>query len=105
MLENFTNKRGVALPMAIFLAAGCGGEGDAGGSQPDAGSGAEEAAVSPVDAATAGNIAGTITFSGMVPEMEAIDMSERPADGSAHEIRSSHPGSRCGEHNSSLSRL
>ena len=65
--------RGVVAPTLMLLVmAGCGG-GDGGGN----GGGAEGgmAMESPVDAATAGNIAGSVVFEGTAPSMDVIDMS------------------------------
>ena len=64
--------RGVVAPTLMLLVmAGCGG-GDGGGAAGGAGGGA--AVENPVDAATAGNIAGSIVFEGDAPSMEVIDM-------------------------------
>jgi hypothetical protein len=66
--------RGVVAPMLMLLVmAGCGG-GDGGGASGGGGSGGGAAVENPVDAATAGNIAGTIVFEGDAPTMDVIDM-------------------------------
>jgi len=63
--------RGVVAPALMLLVmAGCGG-GDGGGASGGGGGAAVE---NPVDAATAGNIAGSIVFEGDAPSMAAIDM-------------------------------
>jgi hypothetical protein len=60
----------------VALAACGGGDGGAGAGAGDT----EEAAPaeSPVDAATAGNVAGTVAFEGAAPTMSAVDMSGEP---------------------------
>ncbi len=71
--------RGVVAPALMLLVmAGCGG-GDGGG-------GAESgmAMDNPVDAATAGNIAGSIVFEGDAPSMAVIDMSEESVCAAKH---------------------
>ena len=74
--------RGVVTPMLmLLLVAGCGG-GDGGGSGGD--SGGDMAMESPVDAATAGNIAGSVVFEGTAPSMDAIDMSEESVCAAKH---------------------
>ncbi|NIP59077.1 MAG: hypothetical protein GWM92_12315 [Gemmatimonadetes bacterium] len=76
MSERIRGTRIVVWSLTALLVAGCGGEdgGEAGGE------GGEEAAMmeSPVDPATAGNVAGTVNFEGTAPEAEAIDMSAEP---------------------------
>ncbi|MDT8341193.1 MAG: hypothetical protein RQ751_06745 [Longimicrobiales bacterium] len=59
-----------------FLAAGCGGGDDAG----DAGAagGGDQPAESSVDPATAGSLAGTVSFTGTPPAPRPIDMDEEP---------------------------
>jgi len=84
MFEKFTIKSGAALAIAVLVTAGCGGGGDAGDSTGDAATASSGAAASPVDASTAGHISGTINFSGMPPEGEAIDMSEEPVCAAKH---------------------
>ncbi len=66
---------GLALLLATFLAAGCGGGGDAGGG-PGAAAGDDEPMTSSVDASTAGNVSGTVSFTGTPPAPEPIDMTE-----------------------------
>ncbi len=64
--------RGIVAPaLALLVMAGCGG-GDGGGG--GGGGGGEAAVENPVDAATAGNIAGSIMFEGTAPSMATIDM-------------------------------
>ena len=64
--------RRVITPALVALwTMGCGG-GDGGGSSSGSGGAAIE---NPVDAATAGNIAGSIVFEGDAPAMDVIDMS------------------------------
>ena len=66
--------RGVVAPMLTLLVmAGCGG-GDGGGASGGGGAGGGAAVENPVDAATAGNIAGSIVFEGDAPSMDVIDM-------------------------------
>jgi hypothetical protein len=71
--------------MAVVLT-GCGGGGDAEGGAEAGGEGAPagEAIPFPVDAATAGSIAGTVTFSGTPPANEPIDMAEEETCAAAH---------------------
>lgn len=85
MFEKFTARYGVTLPLLLTLVAGCGGGGDAGGSPGDTETSSEEMSASPVDESTAGHVSGTITFTGMVPEMEAIDMSDEPVCADKHD--------------------
>ena len=74
--------RGVVAPTLMLLVmAGCGG-GDGGGGSGGAGGGA--AVENPVDAATAGNIAGSIVFEGDAPSMDAIDMSSESVCADKH---------------------
>lgn len=76
-------QRGIALPILLALATGCGGSEDA-GSSGDTGGTSDEPTASPVDASTAGHISGMVTFSGMAPEMDAIDMSDEPVCAAKH---------------------
>ncbi len=71
MSDRFELRRVVVPTLMLLVIAGCGG-GDGGGG--DAGGGA--AMENPVDAATAGNIAGSIVFEGDAPSMAVIDMSD-----------------------------
>ena len=76
--------RGVITPALMTLVmAGCGG-GDGGGSGSGGGDTGATAAENPVDAATAGNIAGTIVFEGDAPTMDAIDMSDEQVCSDKH---------------------
>jgi len=71
----------MAVTVAAFIATGCGGGGDAGGGDSGGGAAAVE---NPVDAATAGNISGSIAFEGEAPAMQAIDMEEEPVCADKH---------------------
>lgn len=72
-----SGERFVSIGLAALLAVGCGGGDSGGAGGGDAGGGQAAApAASPVDAATAGSLTGTIAFEGAVPEMATIDMSE-----------------------------
>ncbi|MSR37026.1 MAG: hypothetical protein EXR95_10390 [Gemmatimonadetes bacterium] len=67
----------LAASLVSVMLVGCGGGGDAG----EPAEGAPEAAApaeNPVDAATAGNVHGTIKFTGTKPAPEPIDMSDEP---------------------------
>ena len=76
MIERLSESRNTALMVGILAIAGCGG-GDAGGGGAGGGGGGDAApAASPVDAATAGNVAGMVTFSGTAPMMADIDMAD-----------------------------
>ena len=67
--------RGAIMPALLAMViAGCGGDGGSGGGGTSGGGGA--AVENPVDAATAGNITGSIAFEGTAPSMDAIDMSD-----------------------------
>lgn len=75
--------RGVIMPaLTAFAIAGCGG-GD-GGSGGGGDSGAGSAVENPVDAATAGNITGSIAFEGMAPTMDVIDMDDEEVCAEKH---------------------
>ena len=72
--------RGIVAPALMLLVmAGCGG-GDGGGGGDEGGMAME----SPVDAATAGNIAGSVVFEGDAPTMDDIDMSEESVCAAKH---------------------
>lgn len=72
--------RGIVAPTLMLLVmAGCGG-GDGGGGGDEGGMAME----SPVDAATAGNIAGSVVFEGSAPSMAVIDMSEETVCAAKH---------------------
>ncbi len=74
-MNNAIELRRVFAPALVaLLVTGCGGGGDGGGSSADGAAGGGAAAENPVDAATAGNIAGSIVFEGDAPAMDAIDM-------------------------------
>ncbi len=81
MFKGIDLKKVMAVTVAAFMATGCGGGGDGGGG----GSGGGTAAVeNPVDAATAGNISGSIAFEGDAPAMQAIDMEEEQVCADKH---------------------
>src|SRR5262245_16491264 len=77
----------LASSLTAALLVGCGGGGDKaaapaeGGSAPAA---AAAPAANPVDAATAGNIKGTVKFTGTAPAPVKIDMKEEPACATAN---------------------
>ncbi len=74
----------VMIPALVtLLAVGCGG-GDGGGSGSGDSGGGSMAMESPVDAATAGNIAGTVAFEGGAPAMDPIDMSDEQVCADKH---------------------
>jgi hypothetical protein len=78
--------RGLVAPALLGLAlAACGG----GGEEAAEEGGAPAAAVTehPVDAATAGNVHGTVRFTGTAPAPEALDMSDEPTCQEAHQGR------------------
>jgi plastocyanin len=78
--------RGLVAPSLVAVAlTGCGGGGgDAeGGAEAEGGAPAAEVPF-PVDAATAGNVTGTVNFTGTAPANEAIDMAEEPTCASEH---------------------
>jgi hypothetical protein len=78
--------RGLIAPslMAVVMT-GCGGGGDAeGGAEAEGGAPAGEAIPFPVDAATAGSIAGTVSFTGTPPANEPIDMTEEASCAAEH---------------------
>ena len=72
MRAHFWNRS--AAFMAIAAMAACGG-GDGGGSDDAPAGGGDEAPAVAVDPSTVGTISGMANFAGMVPDMEAIDMS------------------------------
>ncbi len=74
--------RGIVAPALMLLVmAGCGGgDGGSGGGGDEGGMAME----SPVDAATAGNIAGSVVFEGSAPSMAVIDMSEESVCAAKH---------------------
>ena len=79
MSDRFELRGGVAPILMVLLVAGCGG-GDGGGGD----AGGDMAMENPVDAATAGNIAGSIVFEGSAPSMAVIDMSEESVCAAKH---------------------
>jgi plastocyanin len=62
------------MVVVLFVAAGCGGDGGGDG----AAAGGSAVTESPVDAATAGHISGSVSFSGAAPSATVIDMSSEP---------------------------
>ena len=83
-MKNAVELRRVFAPALVALMAmGCGG-GDGGGSAGGASGGSAAAVQNPVDAATAGNIAGSVTFEGDAPAMAAIDMSDEQVCADKH---------------------
>ena len=77
--------RGVLAPTLMLLVmAGCGG-GDGGGGVSGGGGAGGGAVENPVDAATAGNIAGSVVFEGDAPSMATIDMSGESVCAAKHE--------------------
>jgi plastocyanin len=79
MLEKLERGRLCAALLALVVSVGCGGEG--GGAGGAAASGPQE---SPVDPATAGSVAGTVTFTGTAPAPQPIDMREEPVCADKH---------------------
>ncbi len=67
----------LASSLVAVLLVGCGG-GDSAENAPAATETAAAPAENPVDAATAGNIHGTIKFTGTAPKAVAIDMADEP---------------------------
>ena len=83
MIEKFGELRNTALLVSMFVIAGCGG-GDGGGGGASAGAADAAPAESPVDAATAGNVAGMVTFSGTAPMMAEINMNSEAVCAAKH---------------------
>ena len=94
MIERFSELRNTALLVSVFVIAGCGG-GDGGGG--DAGAADAAPAESPVDAATAGNVAGMVTFSGTAPMMAEINMGSEATCASKHSTTPTEEGFVGGE--------
>ena len=83
-MSDRTALRWVMTPALVtLLAAGCGG-GDGGGSGSGDSGGGSMGMENPVDAATAGNIGGTVVFEGDAPAMDAIDMSDEQVCADKH---------------------
>lgn len=83
MFSMFQEKRSVALLIATLFIVGCGGGGGDAGN--DTGGDAEAAqATSSVDPSSAGNVIGTISFTGPVPTMQAIDMGDESVCADKH---------------------
>ena len=82
MSDRFELRRVIAPTLMLLVMAGCGG-GDGGGSGGGSGGGGA-AMENPVDAATAGNIAGSVVFEGDAPSMAVIDMSEESVCAAKH---------------------
>ena len=92
MIERFSELRNTALLVSVFVIAGCGG-GDGGGGDAGAAGAADAApAESPVDAATAGNVAGMVTFSGTAPMMAEINMGSEATCASKHSTAPTEEG-------------
>ena len=84
MLDRFELRGVVAPTLTLLVLAGCGG-GDGGGGASGGGAGGGGAAVeNPVDAATAGNITGSIVFEGDAPSMDVINMSSESVCAAKH---------------------
>jgi len=81
MSERWLAARYAALVVAALAVAGCGG-GEGGGEGGGGGGGA--AVENPVDPATAGNVAGRVTFAGTAPTMAPIDMNAEPTCAAKH---------------------
>jgi len=79
MSDRFEMRGVVAPTLMLLVMAGCGG-GDGGGG----GGGGGAAIENPVDAATAGNIAGSIVFEGDAPSMAVINMSSESVCADKH---------------------
>ena len=79
MSDRFEMRGVVAPTLMLLVMAGCGG-GDGGGASGGGGAAVEN----PVDAATAGNIAGSVVFEGTAPSMDAIDMSSESVCAAKH---------------------
>ena len=79
MSDRFEMSGVVAPTLMLLVMAGCGG-GDGGGASGGGGAAVEN----PVDAATAGNIAGSVVFEGTAPSMDAIDMSSESVCAAKH---------------------
>jgi hypothetical protein len=81
MSDRFELRGAVAPALMLLVMAGCGG-GDGGGAGGDGGGGA--AVENPVDASTAGNIAGSIVFEGTAPTMATINMASEATCAAKH---------------------
>ena len=79
MSDRFEMRGVVAPTLMLLVMAGCGG-GDGGGASGGGGAAVEN----PVDAATAGSIAGSVVFEGTAPSMDAIDMSSESVCAAKH---------------------
>ncbi|MEC7739799.1 MAG: hypothetical protein VYA31_03195 [Gemmatimonadota bacterium] len=95
MSERFGELRNTALLVSVLVIAGCGG-GDGGGGG-DAGAADAAPAESPVDAATAGNVAGMVTFSGTAPMMAEINMNSEAVCAAKHSTPPTEEGFVSGE--------
>lgn len=80
-MSRMTDAMRLLILPAVLLALACGGDG---GDEPADGGEAAADAVQ-VDPATAGTVAGTISFEGEPPEGEAIDMGEEPDCAEKHD--------------------
>ena len=86
-MKEMRGVRGLVAPALVGLAlAACGGGGGGGEEAAEEGGAPAAGAVTenPVDAATAGNIHGTVKFSGTAPAPVALDMSDEPTCQEAH---------------------
>ena len=79
MSDRFEMRGVVAPTLMLLVMASCGG-GDGGGASGGGGAAVEN----PVDAATAGSIAGSVVFEGTAPSMDAIDMSSESVCAAKH---------------------
>ena len=84
MSDRIERRRVITPALVALLAVGCGGGDGGGGSGSGGDSGGGAAVQNPVDAATAGNIAGSIVFEGDAPSMDAIDMSDEEVCADKH---------------------
>lgn len=76
MLHPIRYLRNATWLIAAGLLWACGG--DAGDAPAEGGSEAAQQVESPVDESTAGDVAGVVSFTGSVPEMAQINMSDEP---------------------------
>lgn len=80
MFDRIDLRKVLTATVVAFIATGCGGDGGGGGDSGGGGMAMEN----PVDAATAGNISGSIVFEGDAPAMQTIDMDEEPVCADKH---------------------
>ena len=79
MSDRFELRGVVITTLMLLVTAGC-GDGGGGGGGAEGGMAMEN----PVDAATSGNIAGSVVFEGTAPSMDVIDMSEESVCAAKH---------------------